>query len=176
MTAIATWNVNSLRIRLPQVTSWLANAALTTPVDILAMQETKLTDPEFPRAELEALGYHVMFSGQKTYNGVAVMSRWPCGEVVTDIPNFENPLRRVKVVAVESGRAAEPAFSGEDGRVVISGFGPTAVLQISKAGYVRQSLPTTSRPTAALDLRLVKALGHLKAAPERSGSLARAIS
>ena len=104
MTAIATWNVNSLRIRLPQVTSWLATAAESTPVDILAMQETKLADPEFPRAELEALGYHVLFSGQKTYNGVAVMSRWPCGDVVTDIPNFEDPLRRVLAVTTNGWR------------------------------------------------------------------------
>ncbi len=100
MPRIATWNVNSLRIRLPQVTRWLAKS----PVDILVMQETKLTDAEFPRTELEALGYHVRFSGQKTYNGVAVMSRWPCGEVITDIPGFEDPLRRVLAVTTNGWR------------------------------------------------------------------------
>lgn len=88
---IATWNVNSLRVRLPQVLAWLPQSG----ADVLAMQETKLTDAEFPRAELEAAGFHVVFSGQKTYNGVALLSRWPCEDVVTDIPDFEDPARRV---------------------------------------------------------------------------------
>ncbi|MGH8133981.1 MAG: exodeoxyribonuclease III [Steroidobacteraceae bacterium] len=88
---IATWNVNSLRVRLPQVLEWLA----ATPVDVLAMQETKLIDADFPRSELAGLGYHVLFSGQKSYNGVALLSRSPCTAVVTDIPGFEDPARRV---------------------------------------------------------------------------------
>ena len=88
---IATWNVNSLRVRLPQVLAWLAR----TPVDVLAMQETKLTDADFPRAELADLGYQVLASGQKTYNGVALLSRWPCTEVATDIPELADPARRV---------------------------------------------------------------------------------
>lgn len=88
---IATWNVNSLRVRLPQVLEWLAR----TPVDVLAMQETKLTDADFPHAELAGLGYQVLASGQKTYNGVALLSRWPCSDVVTDIPQLADPARRV---------------------------------------------------------------------------------
>jgi exodeoxyribonuclease III len=88
---IATWNVNSLRVRLPQVLGWLERTA----VDVLAMQETKLTDPDFPLAELAALGYQVLSSGQKTYNGVALLSRWPLTEVLTDMPGFEDPARRV---------------------------------------------------------------------------------
>lgn len=88
---IATWNVNSLRVRLPQVLAWLPQSG----VDVLAMQETKLADAEFPRAELEAAGFHVVFSGQRTYNGVALLSRWPFEAVVTDIPGFEDPARRV---------------------------------------------------------------------------------
>lgn len=88
---IATWNVNSLRVRLPQVLAWLEQSQ----VDVLAMQETKLADAEFPRVELEALGYHVCFSGQKTYNGVALLSRQPCDGLVTDIPGFDDPARRV---------------------------------------------------------------------------------
>lgn len=88
---IATWNVNSLRVRLPQVLAWLERV----PVDVLAMQETKLTDPDFPRAEFAALGYQVLCSGQKTYNGVALLSRQPMTGVVTDIPAFEDPARRV---------------------------------------------------------------------------------
>ena len=88
---VATWNVNSLRVRLPQVLAWLEQSQ----VDVFAMQETKLADPEFPRGELEALGYHVLYSGQKTYNGVALLSRWPCEAVVMDIPDFDDPPRRV---------------------------------------------------------------------------------
>lgn len=88
---IATWNVNSLRVRLPQVVGWLSQA----PIDVLAMQETKTIDPDFPRRELEAAGYQLCFSGQKTYNGVALLSRWPCTDIITDIPNFDDPPRRV---------------------------------------------------------------------------------
>jgi exodeoxyribonuclease-3 len=88
---IATWNVNSLRVRLPQLLEWLPRAEL----DVLAMQETKLPDPDFPHAELGALGYQMLSSGQKTYNGVALLSRWPLSEAVTDIPGFEDPARRV---------------------------------------------------------------------------------
>ena len=71
LTSIATWNVNSLRVRLPQLGEWLASAQ----PDIIALQETKLPDPDFPTAEIAALGYEVAFSGQRTYNGVAVLSR-----------------------------------------------------------------------------------------------------
>jgi len=88
---IATWNVNSLRVRLPQLLEWLQRV----PVDVLALQETKLTDAAFPQAEFAALGYQVLCSGQKTYNGVALLSRWPCTDVATDIPGFEDPARRV---------------------------------------------------------------------------------
>jgi exodeoxyribonuclease-3 len=88
---IATWNVNSLRVRLPQVVGWLSQS----PVDVLAMQETKLVDADFPRQELEDAGYQVLFSGQKTYNGVALLSRWPMEDVIRDIPDFDDPLRRV---------------------------------------------------------------------------------
>ncbi|MBS0365822.1 MAG: exodeoxyribonuclease III [Proteobacteria bacterium] len=88
---IATWNVNSLRVRLPQVLAWLA----ASPVDVLAMQETKVTDPDFPREAFEAIGYHVLHSGQKTYNGVALLSREPATGAVTEIPGFEDPSRRV---------------------------------------------------------------------------------
>ena len=68
---IATWNVNSLRVRLPQVMKWLEE---TSP-DILGLQETKLQDPDFPVDEFRSAGYHVAFAGQKTYNGVALLSR-----------------------------------------------------------------------------------------------------
>ena len=91
---IATWNVNSLRVRLPQLAEWLAAAR----PDIVALQETKLPDPDFPQAEIEALGYHVAFSGQRTYNGVAVLSRTPLEVLATGIPGFEDEQKRVLAV------------------------------------------------------------------------------
>ena len=90
---IATWNVNSLKIRLPHVLDWLAR----NPVDVLALQETKLTDDRFPVAELEAAGYAARFVGQKTYNGVAILTplALPTDDVVADIPGFEDDQKRV---------------------------------------------------------------------------------
>ena len=81
---LATWNVNSLKVRLPQVLQWLAD----NPVDVLCLQETKTTDDKFPAAEIEAAGYQVVYSGQKTYNGVAILSRLPMTDVVKNNPHF----------------------------------------------------------------------------------------
>ncbi len=88
---IATWNVNSLRVRLPQVLDWLAAHA----PDIIALQETKLTDEAFPAAALGAAGYQVLYSGQKTYNGVAVLARAPLAAAVRSLPGLDDPQRRV---------------------------------------------------------------------------------
>jgi exodeoxyribonuclease-3 len=92
--SIATWNVNSLRVRLPQLAEWLA----TAKPDVVALQETKTTDADFPVAEIEALGYQVAFAGQRTYNGVAVVSREPLRTLATDIPGFPDEQRRVLAV------------------------------------------------------------------------------
>lgn len=88
---IASWNVNSLKVRLPQVLAWLESAG----PDLLGLQETKLKDENFPAAALEAAGYRVAFAGQATYNGVAVLAREPLQEAVTDLPGLEDPQRRV---------------------------------------------------------------------------------
>ena len=88
---LATWNVNSLKVRLPQVLQWLESS----PVDVLCLQETKLTDDKFPVAEIEAAGYQVAFTGQKTYNGVAILSRHPITEVVKNNPLFPDEQQRV---------------------------------------------------------------------------------
>lgn len=90
---IASWNVNSLNVRLPQVLQWLE----TAKPDLLGLQETKLTDEKFPQTEIEAAGYNVIFSGQKTYNGVAVLSRLKAApeDVITDLPGLEDHQRRV---------------------------------------------------------------------------------
>lgn len=88
---IATWNVNSLSVRLPHVLAWLA----AEQPDVLALQETKLVDERFPVAEIEAAGYRAAFAGQKTYNGVALLSRRPVSDLVTDIPGLLDPQRRI---------------------------------------------------------------------------------
>lgn len=97
---LATWNVNSLKIRLPQVLRWLQES----PVDILCLQETKLTDDKFPQAEIEAAGYQVAFAGQKTYNGVAVLSRFPISKVVVNNPLFPDEQKRILAATVEDMR------------------------------------------------------------------------
>jgi exodeoxyribonuclease-3 len=91
MLKIATWNINSLRVRLPQVLDWLK---IQQP-DILALQETKTVDADFPSAELAAVGYQAVFAGQQTYNGVALLSRLPATEMVTDLPALDDAQRRV---------------------------------------------------------------------------------
>jgi len=88
---IATWNINSLKVRLPQVLYWLEQHS----PDVLCLQELKLEDAKFPRAELEAIGYSAAFSGQKTYNGVAILSRKQATNIVCGIADFDDPQRRV---------------------------------------------------------------------------------
>jgi exodeoxyribonuclease III len=101
--SIATWNVNSLRVRLPHLTDWLA----ANPVDVIVLQETKLPDVDFPAGELEALGWHSVFSGQRTYNGVAILSRVPALDVVAGIPGFEDEQRRVLAASIGSVRVID---------------------------------------------------------------------
>jgi exodeoxyribonuclease-3 len=88
---LATWNINSLTVRLPQVLDWLG----TNPVDVLALQELKMTDDKFPHAAFEAAGYHSVCFGQKTYNGVALISRTPAQQVERNIPGFADDMARV---------------------------------------------------------------------------------
>ncbi len=88
---IATWNVNSLGVRLPQVLDWLA----ANPVDVLALQELKLTDDKFPLDAFQEAGWHAQWFGQKTYNGVALISRTQGRDVVKNIPGFEDDMSRV---------------------------------------------------------------------------------
>ena len=91
MVKVATWNVNSLRVRLPQVLEWLAKEQ----PDVLALQETKLQDPNFPIDSFREGGYHAVFSGEKSYNGVALLSREPGTDIVTDLPGMNDPQRRL---------------------------------------------------------------------------------
>ena len=102
---LATWNVNSLSVRLPQVLAWLASAPDEAPLDVLALQETKLTDDKFPAAELQAAGWHAAWFGQKTYNGVALLSRQPLTDVVHNIPGWADEQARVIAATVGEGAA-----------------------------------------------------------------------
>ena len=104
---IATWNVNSLAVRLPQLLDWLK----THSPDLVTLQETKLTDDKFPSAELEAAGYRALAFGQKTYNGVALLSR--CGvpdEVLHNIPAFDDASARVISGRVDGVRVVGAYF------------------------------------------------------------------
>lgn len=99
---LATWNVNSLKVRLPQVLQWLADS----PVDVLCLQELKMDQEVFPLAEIEAAGYRAAWFGQKTYNGVAILVRAPLQleEVVQGIPGYDDPQRRVIAATVNGVR------------------------------------------------------------------------
>ena len=88
---LATWNVNSLKVRLPQVIDWLQ----TNQPDMLCLQETKLTDENFPGDEIAAIGYQSVFIGQKTYNGVAILSKQEGSDVVTALPGFADEQKRI---------------------------------------------------------------------------------
>lgn len=97
---LATWNVNSLAVRLPQLLAWLE----ANPVDVIALQETKLPDDKFPLAELEAAGYQAQWFGQKTYNGVALLSKTGAIDVVRNIPGFDDESKRVIAATIDGTR------------------------------------------------------------------------
>ena len=97
---VATWNVNSLRVRLPHVLLWLED----NPVDALCLQETKVVDADFPKEEIEQAGYQATFAGQKTYNGVAMLTKQTTATVETDIPGLDDPDRRILAATVGDWR------------------------------------------------------------------------
>ncbi len=97
---IATWNVNSLNVRLPHVLEWLTSAE----PDVLVLQEIKQVSEAFPEASFVEAGYQAVASGQKTYNGVAVISRKPSADQVTDFPGFEDPQRRILATTIDGVR------------------------------------------------------------------------
>lgn len=93
---LATWNVNSLKVRLPHLLEWLAEHQ----PDAMCLQETKTEDAGFPLAEIEAAGYHAAFYGQKTYNGVAILARQRPADIERGIPGFPDELKRVIAATV----------------------------------------------------------------------------
>ncbi|MDT8990948.1 exodeoxyribonuclease III [Curvibacter sp. APW13] len=103
---LATWNVNSLSVRLPQVLDWLA----ANPVDVLALQELKMTDDKFPHDAFAAAGYQSVCFGQKTYNGVALITKAPAADVVKNIPGFDDDMARVITATVQGVRVVGAYF------------------------------------------------------------------
>ena len=97
---LSTWNVNSITVRLEQVLDWLKKSQTTT----LALQETKITDDKFPLQAFTELGYQVAFSGQKSYNGVALISQLPITDVMMDLPHWPDPARRILAATIDGVR------------------------------------------------------------------------
>ncbi len=124
---LATWNVNSLKVRLPHVLDWLA----ANPIDVLCLQETKQQDSDFPQAELQAAGYHSVFSGQKTYNGVAILSRAPASDVQMGIPNFEDEQKRVIAATFHSDPIAKVKQGGDEQT--------TQTVQLARPGVIEEA-------------------------------------
>ncbi|MBU0589792.1 MAG: exodeoxyribonuclease III [Gammaproteobacteria bacterium] len=108
---LATWNVNSLNVRLPQVLDWLAaQQSSGAAVDVLALQELKLTDDKFPFEAFSQIGYQAQCFGQKTYNGVALLTREPATDVVKNIPGFSDDMARVISANVQGVRVIGAYF------------------------------------------------------------------
>ena len=93
---IATWNINSMNVRKPHVVEWLQNH----DPDVLVLQEIKQVTEKFPAEALQELGYHSLASGQKTYNGVAVVSKAPANDPATDFPDLDDPQRRILATTI----------------------------------------------------------------------------
>lgn len=100
---VATWNINSMNVRLPHVLEWLQSHE----PDVLVLQEIKQLTEKFPADALAEIGYRSLASGQKTYNGVAVISKEPANDPVTDLPGFEDPQRRVLATTIGDTRVID---------------------------------------------------------------------
>ena len=100
---IATWNVNSMNVREPHVVEWLQNH----DPDVLVLQEIKQVTEKFPAEALQELGYHSIASGQRTYNGVAVVSKTPANDPVTDFPDLDDPQRRILATTIGDVRVVD---------------------------------------------------------------------
>ena len=153
---ITTWNVNSLAVRLPQVLDWLG----TNPVDVLALQELKLSDDKFPLKEVEAAGYQAAFFGQKTYNGVALLSRTPARDVVNNIPGFADDQARVIAATFDSPLGALRVVNG----YFVNGQAPGSEKFAYKMAWL-DALQALVRAEMAQHPRLVL-LGDFNIAPE----------
>lgn len=97
---IASWNVNSIKVRVEHVLQWLED----NEIDILALQEIKCLDEQFPFDLFFEAGYEVVVSGQKTYNGVAIVSKHEAHDIITDIPELQDPQRRILAATIDGVR------------------------------------------------------------------------
>ena len=149
---LATWNVNSLAVRLPQVLDWLR----ANPMDAMVLQETKLSDDKFPHAEIEAAGYAVQWFGQKTYNGVALISRTGADSVVRNIPGLADAQARVITATVDGIRVI--------GAYIPNGQAPDSDKFTYKLGWL-DALREFVRAELALHPQLVL-MGDYNIAPE----------
>ena len=162
----ATWNVNSLKVRLPQVLDWLASH----PVDVLALQETKLVDAKFPLAEIEAAGYCAVFAGQPTYNGVAILSRsqtvGPARSVVIGNPLF--PDEQQRLISAEVGGIRWVCAYFPNGQLVDSDKYQYKLRWIDALiEWLRPSLPASGQaPSHDAEVRPTVLLGDFNIAPE----------
>ena len=153
---IATWNVNSLSVRLPQVLDWLA----AHPVDVLCLQELKLTEDKFPFDALRSAGYEAVAFGQKTYNGVAILTRTTPTAVVRNIPGFEDEQARVIAATVETPQGPLRVLNG----YFVNGQAPGTDKFEYKMSWLR-GLRDWLREELAAHPRLVL-LGDFNIAPE----------
>jgi exodeoxyribonuclease III len=150
---IATWNVNSIRARKERVLAWL----VAQQPEVLCLQETKVTDDAFPRADFEALGYHVIISGQRTYNGVAILSRSSSIEVVRAFADGEEEREARFLTASVSGIQVVCVYV-PNGQVVGS---EKFAYKLSWLGRLRRYLDRHCDPTGLLAL-----CGDLNVAPD----------
>ena len=153
---IATWNVNSLSVRLPQVLAWLA----ANPVDALCLQELKLTDDKFPHDALKEAGYEAVAFGQKTYNGVAILSRHPLRDVVRNIPDFGDEQARVIAATLNTPAGPLRLLNG----YFVNGQEPGSEKFAYKMRWL-QALQDMVRAEMAAHARLVL-VGDFNVAPE----------
>ncbi|MGP1629688.1 MAG: exodeoxyribonuclease III [Giesbergeria sp.] len=153
---IATWNVNSLNVRLPQVLDWLA----ANPVDALCLQELKLTDDKFPHEALREVGYEAAAFGQKTYNGVAILSRSPLRDVVRNVPGSQDTQARVIAGTLDTPDGALRLVNG----YFVNGQAPDSEKFAYKMQWL-QELQDWLRTELAAHPRLVL-VGDFNVAPE----------
>lgn len=146
---LATWNVNSLNIRLPRLLDWLA----ANQPDIIGLQETKLEDARFPALEIAAAGYAAIFYGQRTYNGVAILSRLPAADVRPDMPEFADDHKRVLAATVGDIRFV--CFYVPNGQSVTSDKFQYKLRWLSAAtAYVRKELERHPRLAVVGDMNI----------------------
>ena len=149
---LATWNVNSLKVRLPHLLDWLAQAR----PDAMCLQETKTEDKNFPAAELRAAGYEAVFCGQKSYNGVAILARHPITDVRHGIPDFADDPKRV-IAGTIAGLRVVSIYAPNGQALDSDKYAYKLKWFEALAGWMSAELPRTPR---------IAVLGDFNVAPE----------